>query len=396
MKTLNQFIVFLSLFMFFTACAEQEVLETNQSQEILETKQSMVNEADASIDMKIDGILHSQISASRSGFVGNEHQYHSSFGGAYIKENGKMVVYITHNDVSYKQYLKNQLGPSNVIFKFCDYSYNDLLNVLDSLNRYLAKTPYDGLNFRHFGLRNIKNRIEVSLIEYNEDRMKDFKQHVHNSPLITFVQGEGVLELHSPLNPGSNIDISQTTADNDGPFGSIGYRAKDANGVTGIVTAGHAFKQNANVLRDGKIIGVANNSYMSGAIDAAFCEIFDSAYTLTNTLYLTGEELSTEILEPTTGGTTINKIGYKTKRTSGKIIDAFDTFDDRPGGGVIYYGVVSATYTSDKGDSGGIVYLYNSGTNKRYTLGIHIGRSGNKAYYSKANAINRHFKIQRY
>ena len=281
-------------------------------------------------------------------------------------------------------------------FKFCDYSYNDLLNVLDSLNRYLAKTPYDGLNFRHFGLRNIKNRIEVSLIEYNEDRMKDFKQHVHNSPLITFVQGEGVLELHSPLNPGSNIDISQTTADNDGPFGSIGYRAKDANGVTGIVTAGHAFKQNANVLRDGKIIGVANNSYMSGAIDAAFCEIFDSAYTLTNTLYLTGEELSTEILEPTTGGTTINKIGYKTKRTSGKIIDAFDTFDDRPGGGVIYYGVVSATYTSDKGDSGGIVYLYNSGTNKRYTLGIHIGRSGNKAYYSKANAINRHFKIQRY
>ena len=58
--------------------------------------------------------------------------------------------------------------------------------------------------------------------------------------------------------------------------------------------------------------------------------------------------------------------------------------------------VTEATYDSEGGDSGGIVYSYIGSTNTRLTLGIHLGRYGNNAIYSKANEINDALNISRY
>lgn len=164
-------------------------------------------------------------------------------------------------------------------------------------------------------------------------------------------------------------------------YASVGFRAKIGKTV-GIVTAGHAVKLNEVAYIGGTAVGKCTISKQGGTADAAFVKTYSNC---TPTNYLVGSTyvLSTQTSQPG-AGTIINFRGSVSGVKDGVIVstNATDTFN-----GYSYTNLTTATYTSTKGDSGGIIYTYISSKDIRYTVGIHLGRIGNTRYYSKADNV---------
>lgn len=113
----------------------------------------------------------------------------------------------------------------------------------------------DRIKWSYFGINHRENCIEVEM-DCTSDNIKEFKQKVSSSSLIKFKQTSGIPICYSKeLKPASKINRS-----NSNSYGSIGYRAKDAQGNVGIVTAGHV-PQNKNVMMsfDGEFLIILQN-----------------------------------------------------------------------------------------------------------------------------------------
>lgn len=304
-----------------------------------------------------------------------------NYGGAYIDDNGNLVVYLKDTDSNSINRLREI--DTEVIVKPCQYSFNELTGIMNQLNDYkLNGTDEFANEFNYYKLSDSENKIIVELEELTDENIAKFKDKVCDSESITFEQAtdDGVEEVD--INAGSEITSSSSSA-------SVGYRAK-RNGVAGIVTASHFVKSGDIVTANGSTIGSCDASVYSGAVDAAFVKVTNG--TPTNTINGMGTTLSTTISEPGVG-TVINKRGMKTESTSGKIVSTNASWTIN---GVTFTNLTSATYNSDSGDSGGIVYSYVSSTGTRLTLGIHKGRKDGNAHYVKANEINRSLGTSRY
>ncbi len=332
---------------------------------------------------------HEKLMKSFNMSKSNDSIYPDYYGGSYIDNNGNLVIYIKDIDISQDKFQKSidtELGINDFTVKSAMYSYNELNSVMDMLNSYKSNNPDDIVanNFNIYWLSDRENTIVVELDEMNEEQISLFKKAVIDSPIITFKESEGTPVKQVNVNPGQKISRSTFDA-------SMGYRAKK-NGVVGIVTAGHFASLNALINVSGTDIGKVTARQESGSVDAAFIEITNSSYTPTNTLNGTSNTLSTTISQPGVG-TVINKLGYKTGATTGKILstNVSITLD-----GINHTNLTSADYTSDYGDSGGIIYSYISSTNTRYTLGIHCAEVGSTTYYIKADEINSALGTSRY
>lgn len=317
--------------------------------------------------------------------------YPNYYGGSYINDSGQLVIYVT--DITNTPAVLSDNDSSTVTYQQCDYSYNELNELMDILNSYKLQNPDDSIaqNFNHYALLDAENRIEVSLDDYSAVRIQEFKENVSASDAIIFVEAEVPMEKYA-LNPGG--EVSSHLYGSYYSVGSIGYRAT-RNGKKGIVTAGHVIGANKSLYKGvgESVIGTCLVSVEDNAsYDAAFCEITDTN-SLSNTLYGTSNVLSTVISEPGVG-TVVNKIGASTIHTSGKItsINATITYTN----GVTLTNMTEVALYSEHGDSGGIFYSYVSSTNTRYTLGIVTGGNGTITSYSKANEINKGLGTSRY
>lgn len=314
--------------------------------------------------------------------------YPDYYGGSYINENEQLVVYVT--DLNFVPLVASAENNDTVIYRVCEYSYNELNNVMDTINEYkfANSDSYIADNFNSYALLDAQNRIEVRLDEYSEEKIQEFKDNVLDSNMIVFVEANGPIEDLVNLNAGCKI--------NDGTYaGSMGYRAR-RNGVDGIVTAGHVIGAGQTLYYDATntAIGTCNVSFSgNGTYDAAFCQITNSNYTPTNTLWGTSNTLSTTISEPGVG-TFVNKIGYASGHTDGYITSTNATMTNTSG--VTRTNMVEVECYATNGDSGGIFYSYVSSTNTRYTLGIVSAGDGTYTYYSKANVINSALGTSRY
>lgn len=387
----NALFLIVLLFLAIVAGCEDAKLENIN----YESSQTPIKNLDAQAQANhyADIIINSFSTSTRSSSnstqsAEGQKNFHPSYGGCYINHNGKLVVLIANKDNNYKKYIQNLVGPQNVIFRFCDNSYNSLLSVLDSLNNYKFKTcvDVDYSNFRHFRVRMLKNKIEVYLDNYSEQKIEEFKSKVHNSSAIIFSESDGDFVLQSSLNPGEVIN-------NQIYNGSIGYRARDKEGNVGIVVSGHHIRSGETVYKNTTPIGYCEKSQERDDIDAAFVEVFDG-YLPTNNIGGSYGMLSTTVSNPQVG-TMITMYGQVSKNKNGKILDTSDTYDSRNTGGPIYTDLVRADYVSANGDSGGIIFTVFG----YYTLGVHVGvgRSGiGEAYYCKASNINQRFGLTRY
>lgn len=315
--------------------------------------------------------------------------YPGYFGGAYIGDDGKLVVWIKGNAKKLKPQMAAILGTDDVVIRRARHSFNDLNRVMNELNVFKADPANAavGNNIAAFSLMDLDNDVLVELLEYNEGKMKEFKTKVMNSPAIRFIQSDGLPEEEALLQPGCKASTGSFA-------GSYAFRASNGSGQVGMVTSGHLFTSVGQLAyENGVVIGECTATNNSGSVDAAFVRVYNpSSYTPSNSLCVTNSILSTATSRPGSG-TVINKTGQSTGRTSGKIIstNATVTFSN----GKTYTNLTSADYSSSGGDSGGLVYTYISSTGTLYTVGVHKG-SGTNAYFTKADLALSQLGVSRY
>lgn len=321
--------------------------------------------------------------------VGSDNiQYPEYYGGAYINDNNKLVIYVTENiKTNSKASLSNIMNSQDVIIRKGKYSYNQLNGIMDKINDFKIKNPNLPIsdNFLCYYLSDSGNEVVVELQNFDVSSIRAFKETVCNSETIKFIQSKGKPYDLANVNPGNMVTIGSTR-------GSVGYRAK-LSGKEGVVTAGHVISLNNYLEFGGMTFAKCTKYQYSGSVDASFCEILTPpGYTPTNTLVVNGvsSTLSTTISEPGVG-TTINKIGQKTGHSSGKILNSNASLTVN---GITITNLTSASLTADSGDSGGLVYSIVGSI--RYTLGIMKGKAGNVAYYCKANKVNTALGTTRY
>lgn len=321
------------------------------------------------------------------------------YGGCYINDDGNLVVLVKKGEgVSV---LKTRAALSrSTIYESCQYSYKELQQVVEDIRQ----KALEGNNFLYqnvtiYGISEKENIVEVGLLHKNSSTIQEFKKKICDSNKIKFVNC-GKIILNDGIDCAGEI---KTIRDGNTHNASIGYRAKDKNGNIGIVTAGHFIKVN-DILKDSANVEIGKCLYSKEEyyVDAAFCSITSKKHAPTNKIKfmkdLQKDTLSIALAQPPKGSW-INMVGMVSKRSSGTI---FNASYDVPNSAqkTIYKDVILAKYTSNSGDSGGIVYALTKATNTRYTVGINLGSiTYNGITYGaciKAYLINQTFGLTRY
>ena len=331
--------------------------------------------------------------------------YPDYYGGAFINDDGILVVYTKDNISSKLQSdITRAVGTNHYIVKSCNYSYNQLNHVMDIIDdkvfneNSIVKFP----NVLYAAIDDENNCIVVGLKETSAAAIEDFKSMISNSECIKFTKTkDGEFTAKKNIYAGSMAFVNSSATNISY---SIAYRAKKGN-TYGIITAGHAVALNEKLYKFGVPVATCTARKFGGEVDAAFCEVTDMvSYSLSNafegdTLTL----LSPDISEPGTG-TTINVRGLG-QHTSGKVVNtrASCSFSENNGQNKVSFTNLTKISTNTvlvPGWSGGVVYSFVSSQSKRYTLGVILGRlqEGNVVYgfYSKANKINSALGVSRY
>ena len=219
------------------------------------------------------------------------------------------------------------------------------------------------------------NKVIVHLLECNESRINEFKEHVSNSPMIHFTQAQF-------CNTGKNVapgDPLQSAFP-----GSVGY-ACACDGVQGFITAGHVTGLHMAVSVRNHKVGICKKVQTSGDIDAAFIETAPGVHP-TNVF----------------GRWTFYSTLYKSEIVIGMLVHIFSTYikgsmtqvtntdlavnhqDPLRGEyGPIIDGCVELNGQVSHGDSGGVVF-----TEDNRLLGIIKGIGWGHTYCVTAVAIN--------
>ncbi|MGB3182197.1 MAG: hypothetical protein WBB45_12455 [Cyclobacteriaceae bacterium] len=319
--------------------------------------------------------------------------YPGYYGGAYINDDGKLVVYVKGNSDKLKRKVYELVGDEDVIIRRANHSMGTLNKIMNNLNAFKADpaNASKSANWNSYSMRDADNEILVLLDNYSDAEVKNFRKNVMNHPAIRFEKSNGQSELEASVQPGcKHFDGNSGTVE----AGSYAFRAKYGT-RTGMVVSGHVIENKYDPVYDPATLDYVGSCVVSkfgGSVDAAFVEVTNSSYIPSNLICNQTNYLSTTTSRPG-AGTVVNKVGYKTGRTSGKIIstNASATFL-----GVNFTNMTSADYVSDGGDSGGIIYTYISSSNTRYTVGVHQGVFNGEKIFSKADLVMSALSVTRY
>lgn len=308
------------------------------------------------------------------------------YGGSYLDGN-KLVVYIKKGTENLPLILTEN---PNIILKESDFSFNYLSGILSEMNKiYLssgAKLNPVIENIEMFGLSETNNRIEVYLYDCSNTAISDFKHYMMDSPAICFIQSRcqqedfvnfieslksSTFRANFTVNPGSSIGASPDLYSNLVP-GSLGYKATYNNKV-GFITAAHvaALNDYVSIIYDtnkSNPIGRCLYSNRSGSVDVAFCDLSEGNCTITNNIngntskVLSGESCPENDIKE---GLTVYLAGSKNQ--SQGVIQQVGISS----GGLS--NLIAASYSSQDGDSGGVVYCTKNG--KNYIVGLHRARA---------------------
>lgn len=367
--------------------------------------------------------------------------YPDYYGGAYINDENKLVVLITRKHSMTREAESIQAEfIDDVEYKTCYNSYNRLMDVIDSIKNSQILTSEHLAHVSMLGIDDVDNKVFICLSNDMEDIQSAYNW---DDSIIVCYQGNCLYEESSsrivdsldatfpnpPTYPallcGDSIYMKEGTV---WFGGSIGYRAIDASGTEGFVTAGHniGLSENAVCPHTGEVIGCAIESYYKeNYLDAAFCMLTNKKFNLTNNINYTikgnpatnhWDTLSTHIVSKMIKGTIVYMSGMRSKNQQGRVISSYatypimvDTTDNKPyNDSIVFRDIVLSDYPSQSGDSGGIVYTKRrvdnvDGTN--CTVGIHVAYADsiiidNKKIRPvvciKAEHINRIMGLSRY
>lgn len=322
----------------------------------------------------------------------NKKDYPSFWGGSYITPSGMLTILFKGDSLEVARRISTIKSSRLYRFERCKYSYQELQQVMEELDRHVDNAEvFIKDNICGYGILDAQNCVEVSLKHKDDNFIKKFKT-IYNHPAITFVESGQLIE-ETDLNPGGYL-----TCSTDGSHGSFAFRAREKTGAkrNGMVTAGHVLSVNQKVYVAGKVIGTCSASQNSGSVDAAFVPIVDSAFEPSNFIVGTVNELSVATSLPGVG-TFVNMRGSTTGSNGkgGYIKSTNYTFTSK---GIKYTNMTTATYLSQAGDSGGIIYTYVKSSDTRYTVGIHLGTTtvSGVRVFTKADQALAALNVERY
>lgn len=361
---------------------------SSDSLDDLQTRNDMPNQQPISV--LVDNFRNSFKNATtRSDDVVN---YPSYFGGLYATNDNVLTILVTGEPSNYKNEFIQRCQGDNIEIKKCDYSYSDLFNIMDILDEYKTYNVEQAQNLKFYGyyLTENTNSIHIVLGDISENNISLFKKEVSDFPNLIFEIGQPMV-LEATLDPGSQI----VRASNSWmALGSVGFRAtkQSVMGATikGFVISGHVAQEtNVPIYSDQTrttIVGQVEDLSLSGEVDAAFCSNmngYEEGIRIPGTFF----DLIPQAVSPY-AGMSVNLAGYKT-RSNGIITTTWGSMDgtyksviDGQPRTLKITGMMGATYASENGDSGGIIY-----SDDYKIAGIHEGSANGTHFFIPVRKI---------
>lgn len=320
-----------------------------------------------------------------------------NYGGAYI-ENGQLVIQIkgfVNQDIQNEYQGRTRSADIRLIS--CEYSYNELKALKDEISKFFSnESNYDFIGKIGWSVLTVDeefNRVIIRM-DCTPANIAEFKSKVSSSSLIQFDQSNGIPQGYaSQMKPCAKINRLGTTS-----AGSIGYRAKDASGNVGIVTAGHV-PHNTNIFMEyeNEILGQAKYCTVSEKVDGAFIPYDTKILSFTYVTKFGGASISTTLGTGYKKGTAIKFEGAKTAVLKTGTIANPSTdahIEYKEGGDTIRKTLndfIEVNVYSQVGDSGGLCYLTSNNP-----IGILSAGDGVTAYMCKIANINSRFSLTMY
>ncbi len=307
------------------------------------------------------------------------YQYPAGYGGAYIGSTGKLVVLVKEGYVDYVKEIQGILGSDDFLYRFVPYSYCDLLTKMDDISFFLGNADF-GFDISYICVNDYYNCVDVYLYELSDITTASFHNTFGQSSSIRLLEDKSTLEYTGTIYAGASIYTSDSSC-------SAGFRCTRPNSAggtdIGFVTVRHSAGYGASIIADTfATIGTVTASYAS--CDASFVKITNSNYEGSNYIGSTGKILYSTSLATITQGATVYKYGKTTNETYGTIVYSSSSYSI---GGNTYYDAILSTYSSDEGDSGGVVYSSVTST-YQMLVGMTCAHNTGSGYSWAAKAYN--------
>lgn len=297
-----------------------------------------------------------------------------TYGGCYIDDNGNLNIWYTNNLKEYKNTMSNDVKESqSIVYRKAEYTFAELESVSNKLFYSMEKLGIDVIS-----IDEVNNRVQVVMSSAKYDK-KAVIECVGEKDILVFDYIVSKPEEHDTvIKNGSGISSSA------GSFSVCVGAVR--NGRYGFITAGHCYNTAGSVYYNGSLMGTFRACAYNNYTDVAFIErSMYGNYKATN-LFTDNTGYTKGSMDYVVGGfpvgTSVTKYGAETGKTTGKIVST--NLSILTQSGVALQKMVSATYFSDAGDSGGAIKaeLDVGGLGYTYCIGIHHGSytSGSQKY----------------
>ena len=174
-----------------SACTEKTLNKKSDGQNDFPTLSAMeiFDNLDASFEAEIP-LVDSGGTQIRSAGMGIHPSLPDFYGGGYYDAEGHAVVLVKGDPDAYLDEIRVRTKSNNVIVQRCDYAYNELVALNDSLG-----IPFEDealcreLGWTGSGIDSEKNRVMVGLLPLTEKAKRRFKERVCSSGAIEFEEG---------------------------------------------------------------------------------------------------------------------------------------------------------------------------------------------------------------
>lgn len=392
-KKLFLLIIFFCCIVFYSCTdnVENETIVQNSSINVMKRKVAKSN-LQTQANITNAEILYS-FSKTRNA---SDDIYPNYYGGSYVTPEGKLVILVKGDMVAVRKSIMAITDDSDIIYKSCNYSFQELRDIVDSIEAYLNMSIINK-NVIGANILDKENKVIVYLKNCSEKNISNFKNDVINHSAIIFKQSGNCKEERINILAGSKAALGSAS---NSAYGSFAFRAVETSGSRrkGMVTSGHVATTGTDIYSNGNYMGTCSSSQKGGQVDAAFVPSTTGFFEPSNNFYLYDDgndgTLSTNVYAPA-AGTSISLIGARSGIQIGKVIStyAIQTFGEKDT--YTCTNLTVADYKSEEGDSGGLIFTELNWT--YYTLGVHIGSNiYNERFFCKAQMVLDALKIERY
>jgi len=323
--------------------------------------------------IKNEGEANAQYNRLISSICDESGAYPSYYGGAFINEEGFLVVCVTEDKASTEvlDSICNFTDNPNIIIKIVEFSFSELKQVQDNITELMdyVHSEDNPIDPQYEVIKSIcstytdeeMNALVVQIRYISDDSILAFRRIFPDARFVNFAEGYYATTTAS-WNPGKVI------YDVYGSYLTTGYPAYFTNSsgtrVLGFITAGHSFTSNINVYRANStsstyLLGSRFKYQLSGKVDAALIQITDSNYTMSFTTS-SGTTLASNMYSIPAQNSIVYKEGANTGLKVGfvKSTSASLYYDDL---GITLSDMLKTDALNLHGDSGGVMYIFTSG-----------------------------------